>query len=212
MTIASILIEVVVRFGQILAAPLKNPDMLWIIIPIYLNWIFTDYFQERKGTDFGNAITNGVIQLWVGIDWIRQAIKTIEFNALFITKTIICIISMTWGLLIMVESARAKPIAHYIGRVREISYFMIVATPIFYGVIAPDMITIATILLFFPIFYGVGEAFDRLLPAPPGEEESLGSISSDMKMPDMGAGAGMPSMPSMPAGGDFSKMPPMPKF
>jgi len=210
MVIADVLVQVLVRFGQILAAPLKNPDMLWIIIPIYLNWVFTDYFQERKGTDFGNAITNGVIQLWVGIDWIRQTIKTIEFNALFITKTIICVISMIWGLLIMVESARAKPIAHYIGRVREISYFMIVATPIFYGVIAPDMITIATILLFFPIFYGVGEAFDRLLPAPPGEEDSLGGVSSDLKMPDMGAGAG--AMPEMPAGGGMPPMGGMPKF
>ena len=210
MVIADVLVQVLVRFGQILAAPLKNPDMLWIIIPIYLNWVFTDYFQERKGTDFGNAITNGVIQLWVGIDWIRQTIKTIEFNALFITKTIICVISMIWGLLIMVESARAKPIAHYIGRVREISYFMIVATPIFYGVIAPDMITIATILLFFPIFYGVGEAFDRLLPAPPGEEDSLGGVSSDLKMPE--AGAGMPSMPEMPAGGGMPPMGGMPKF
>jgi hypothetical protein len=84
---------------------------------------------------------------------------------------------------------------------------MIVATPIFYGVIAPDLITIAAVLLFFPIWYVIGEAFDRLMPAPPGEEESLGGVSSDLKMPDMGAGAG--AMPEMPAGGS---MPQMPKF
>jgi hypothetical protein len=210
MAIADVLVQVVVRFGQVLAAPLKNPDMLWILIPIYVNWIFTDYLQERKGTDFGNAITNGVIQLWVGMDWIRQAIKQIEFSALFVTKAIICMISMVWGLLIMVEGARAKPITHYIGRVREVSYFMIVATPIFYGVIAPDLITIAAVLLFFPIWYVIGEAFDRLMPAPPGEEESLGAVSSDLKMPDMGAGAGMPEMPS--GGGDLGQMPKMPKF
>jgi hypothetical protein len=198
MPITEILIQIVARFGGILAAPIKQPDMLWILIPIYLNWVFTDYYQERKGTDFGNAITNGVIQLWVGVDWIRQAIKTIEFNALFATKAIICIISMVWGLIIMVESARAKPIAHYIGRVREISYFMIVATPIFYGIISPDLITFAAILLFFPIFYGLAEIVDRLLPAPPGEDELS---KPDFKIPELepsaSAGAGMPELPSM---------------
>jgi hypothetical protein len=206
MVITVVLWDLVTRFGSILAAPIRNPDMLWIIVPIYINWIFTDYLQERKGTDFGNAITNGVIQLWVGADWMRQAVKEIKFNALFATKAIICTISIFWGLLIMVEGARAKPITHYIGRVREVTYFMLVATPIFYGVIKPDLMTIGAILLFFPIFYGIGEAIDRLLPAPPGEDAMS---QPDMKIPDMepgpSAGAGaMPEMPPMSGG--------MPKF
>jgi hypothetical protein len=204
MAITAILWDIATRFGSILAAPIRHPDMLWIIVPIYINWIFTDYLQERKGTDFGNAITNGVIQLWVGVDWIRQAVKEIKFDALFATKAIICIISMFWGLLIMVEGARAKPITHYIGRIREVTYFMLVATPIFYGVIKPDLMTVGAILLFFPVFYGIGEAIDRLLPAPPGEDEMS---QPDMKIPDMepgpSAGAGMQGMPSMPE---------MPKF
>lgn len=197
MPIIEILLQIVSRFGAILAAPAKQPDMLWILLPIYLNWIFTDYYQERKGTDFGNAITNGVIQLWVGVDWIRQAIKSVEFNALFATKVIICAMSMFWGLLIMIESAKAKPIAHYIGRVREVSYFMIVATPIFYGVIAPDLITLAAILLFFPIFYGLAEAVDRLLPAPPGEDE-MGKSNLNIPELEPAAGMQMPPMQGMP--------------
>ena len=114
----------------------------------------------------------------------------------------------------MVEGARAKPITHYIGRIREVSYFMIVATPIFYGVIKPDLITIAAILLFFPIFYAIGEAIDRALPAPPGEDEMS---QPDMKIPDLeppsagGAGA-MPGMPEMPSGGGMPPMGEMPKF
>jgi hypothetical protein len=79
---------------------------------------------------------------------------------------------MIWGFIIVIESVRAKPIAHYIGRVREVSYFMIVATPIFYGVIEPNLMTIGAILFFFPIFYGLAELVDRLLPAPPGEDET----------------------------------------
>ena len=180
MAVAEVFIDIVMRFGQILGAPLKQPDMLWILIPIYLNWIFTDYYQERKGTDFGNAITNGVVAVWVGIDWIRQLIKAKTMGLAAATEIGVSAFFVIYGLIIMVESAKAKKIAHYIGRIREVTYFSIVLTPIFYGVIPLDLITLGAILLFFPIFYGIGEAFDRLLPAPPGEEESLGAA------PDLG--------------------------
>src|SRR3989344_2339350 len=49
-----------------------NKDTIWIIIPIWLSWFFAEFFQEKKGTSFGNAISNGVVPLWVGIDWMRQ--------------------------------------------------------------------------------------------------------------------------------------------
>ena len=212
MTIVSILIEVAVRFGQILAAPLRHPDMLWIIIPIYLAWLTGDYFQERKTTDFGNAMTNAVVILWVGLDWARQTIKTAVLNTALAAKILICVVFVIYGLIIIIETAKSKPIAHLIGRAREIGYFCIVATPIFYDIVPIDIITIAAILLFFPIVYGVNELWDRLLPAPPGEEEMLGAVSSDLKMPDMGAGAGMQEMPQMPMGGGMSQMPRMPRF
>jgi len=169
MAIAELLMQIVARFWEILAAPAKNPDMLWILIPIYLNWIFTDYYQERKGTDFGNAITNGVVAVWVGMDWIRQSLKDVVLNMTFAPKIGISIFFMVYGLIIMVESAKAKKIAHYIGRIREVSYFMIVMTPIFYEVVAFNWITLVSILIFFPIFYLIGEAINRVLPAPPGE-------------------------------------------
>ena len=197
MPIVEILIQIVSRFGAILAAPAKQPEMLWILVPIYLNWIFTDYFQERKGTDFGNAMTNGVITLWAGMDWTRQAIKGFEFSTAILTKIGVSIFFIGYGLFVMLESARAKPIAKYIGRIREVSYFMIVATPIFYGVISIDLITLAAILLFFPIFYGLAELIDRLLPAPPGED----ALSQpDLKMSELEPSAGMqmPPMQGMP--------------
>jgi hypothetical protein len=194
MPIVEILIQIVSRFGAILAAPAKQPEMLWILVPIYLNWVFTDYFQERKGTDFGNAMTNGVVTLWAGMDWTRQTIKVFEFSTAILTKIGISIIFIFYGLFIMVESARAKPIARYVGRVREVSYFMIVATPIFYGVIHIDLITIAAILLFFPIFYGLAELVDRILPAPPGEDE-MGQ--PNLSMPELEPSAGM-QMQGMP--------------
>ncbi|MFH0869234.1 MAG: hypothetical protein V1839_03340 [archaeon] len=195
MAIPDILLQLVYRFWDILSAPVKNPDMLWIIVPIYLNWIFTDYYQERKGTDFGNAITNGVVTLWVGVDWIRQAIKGAVFNVTLASKIGISVFFIIYGLTIMIMSAKAKKIAHYIGRIREVSYVAIVLTPIFYGVISINWTTIGAVLLFFPIWYGIAEIFNRLLPAPKSEEEQFGSMNKgkDIGMADLGSSQ-MPDM------------------
>ncbi len=200
MAITAVLWAIVTRFGSILAAPIRHPDMLWIIIPIYLAWLTGDYFQERKTTDFGNAMTNAVVILWVGLDWARQSIKNAVFNTTLAAKILICAAFVIYGAIIIRETAKAKPIAHLIGRAREIGYFCIVVTPIFYNVIPIDMITLAAILMFFPIVYGLNSLWDKLLPAPPGEDEMS---QPDMKLPDLEPGPsssmqGMPSMPEMP--------------
>ena len=197
MPIIDILIQIVMRFGEILSAPLRHPDMLWIIIPIYIAWISGDYFQEKKITDFGNAATNATIILWVSLDWARQTVKY-TFDMMFAIKVIICILFIMYGLLILREVFKAKPIVHYIGRAREIGYFSVVVTPIFYNVISVDAITFAAIFMFFPVVYGINELWDRLLPNPPGmDEEQLGR--SDLNIPELEpqAGAGMPAMPEM---------------
>jgi hypothetical protein len=196
MPIVEILVQIVMRFGEILVAPLRHPDMLWIIIPIYLAWLTGDYFQERKITDFGNAATNSIVILWVGMDWARQSVKTFAFNAALVGKIIICAIFIIYGMIILRETLKARPIAHWIGRAREIGYFSIVATPIFYDVVPINTITIAAILLFFPVVYGLNSLWDRLLPAPPGEDESM----ANLKMPELDPSAGMqmPPMGKMP--------------
>ena len=199
MPIPEILTQIVMRFGEILAAPLRHPDMLWIIIPIYVSWLSGDYFQEKKITDFGNAATNATIILWVGIDWARQTAKDMTLNTTFAVKIIICIFFAVYGLLILREVYKAKPIAHYIGRAREIGYFSIVATPIFYNIVPINALTLAAILLFFPIVYGINELWDRLLPNPPGADEMS---QPDLKMselePSASAGMQMPPMQGMP--------------
>jgi hypothetical protein len=204
MPIVEILMQIVTRFGEIMIAPIRHPDLLWIIIPVYLSWLVGDYFQERKTTDFGNAMSNAVVILWVGLDWARQSIKTAVFDVTLALKILICVVFVIYGLIIIIETARAKPIAHLIGRAREIGYFCIVATPIFYDIVPINWITVAAILMFFPIVYGLNELWDRLLPAPPGEDAMS---QPDMKIPDLepgpSSGAGLQGMPSMP---------PMPKF
>src|SRR3989338_10149689 len=70
--------EAFVDWLSLFAAPFSRPDMLWVIIPIWGVWVFSEFFQEKKGTSFGNAITNGAVMLFVGVDWIRHIARDIN--------------------------------------------------------------------------------------------------------------------------------------
>ncbi len=195
-----VVIEILTAFWQLLVAPIKNPEMLWILVPVYLNWILTDYYQERKGTSFGNAMSNGFVAIWVGLDWTRQLATNFPgLSAAFAVKLAVGVFFVIFGLAIMLESAKAKPIAKYIGRIREVSYFIIVATPIYYNVIPINLTTILAILIFFPVWYGIGEALDRAFGPSAGEQEEemekggpggLGGGGTP-EFSDLNAGAGM---------------------
>lgn len=66
------MLEFAAIFWNILISPIKHPELLWVLIPVYANWIIGDIYQKRKGTQIGNAISNGFVALWVGLDLGRQ--------------------------------------------------------------------------------------------------------------------------------------------
>jgi len=173
----------------IFIAPLKDFNMLWIIIPIYLNWIFTEIYQEKRGTSFGNAISNGVVVLWVGIDWARTIINHGVLSAgwaIFFVKLAISILAFVYGIIIIVEGIKAKNITHYIGRIREVTYFCLMFTPIFYLVVQPTFTVFIGIILFFPLFYGLFELVDKITPTPKVYEFDEGKSSEMPPMEDFG--------------------------
>jgi hypothetical protein len=156
---------------KIFAAPMKNLDMLWILVPIYGSWIFAEFFQEKKETSFGNAISNGAVMLFVGIDWIRQAITLAKVDGKFlfgevIIQMAIAAFILAFGIWIIVMGIKAKKLVKYIGRVREVSYLMIMFTPIVYGVIKFNIENIILIFAFLPLFYVLVEILDHILPDP----------------------------------------------
>lgn len=189
------LMEILGTLGKLFAAPFTTPDTLWIIIPIYINWVFTDIYQEKKGTDLGNAITNGTVAVWVGMDWGRTTLhaflaKEISFGAFFATKLAVVIFFIVYGLIIITEGIRVKKITHYIGRVREVTYFSLMLTPIFYNVVPINLTTFLAILIGFPIFYFAVELICRITPTPKTyDEEQMPSIGKGApeEMPDLGA-------------------------
>jgi hypothetical protein len=150
----------------IFLAPFQNPNMFWIIIPIYLSWIFTDFFQERKGTSLGNAVSNGVVVFWVSIDWARTIIGSLDqFSWSIVFKFLLVIFSFIYGLLIIIEGIKGRDFVVLIGRAREVAYVMIMFTPVIYDVFNLSLSYLLAVLLFFPLFYFSMEYVDsHLLP------------------------------------------------
>ena len=150
----------------IFAAPFAQPNMLWIIIPIYINWIFTDFFQERKGTSLGNAITNGAVVFWVSIDWSRTIVNNWPgFSTAIIIKFMIIFLTFIYGLIIIVQGIRGRDFVAKFGRVREVTYVLLMFTPVIYDQLQLTFENILAMIIFAPIFYYLMEFIDqKILP------------------------------------------------
>ena len=228
--IVVVLIDLLGRWGSLFAAPLKDFNILWIIIPVYINWVFSEFYQEKKGTSFGNAITNGATMLWVGIDWMRTTVNaflagSISLDGIFAAKVFLSLLALTYALVIIIAGIKTMKIEHIIGRVRLVTYFSLMLTPIIYGIVQPEFMTTIAILLFAPVFYIAIEIIDKILPTPKTfDEDSMpsegGAGLGDMKIPGMdnlsgNTGFGSPDFSSgqqqMPSAG-FGNTGGLPKF
>lgn len=171
MTIVSYFLDLLGTWGSLFAAPFVNPRMLWIILPIYFIWIFTELYQEKKGTSLGNAVSNGVVVLWVGVDWVRQIVDqmiagTLNVSASFFSKIFLAFLIFVYGLTIVITGIRGRAMTKFIGRIREVTYAVLMLTPIFYGAINFSFKVVFAIVLFFPAFYGIVELIDKYTPNP----------------------------------------------
>lgn len=148
-------------------APFHNMELLWIIIPIYFTWVITDIYQEKKGTSLGNAVTNGAIVLWVAIDWARYLIRTAQKPDFYFWSGItLSMIMLMYGALIIYLGIKTHGLTKHIGRIREISYVMIMFSPIIYGAVMLSWKVFLTILIGLPIFYFTFEYLFNLIPDP----------------------------------------------
>lgn len=155
----------------IFISPKENFEILWIIIPIWLGWFFAEFYQEKKGTSLGNAISNGGVMLWVGIDWIRYLLrmitnKAIIFDFLTASKFALSVLVLGIGLFIVIEGIKTKRFVHFVGRIRETTYVLVMFSPIIYGIIQPTWRTILAVVVFAPLFYYFIEFIDKFLPTP----------------------------------------------
>ncbi|MBI5390582.1 hypothetical protein HZB02_03775 [Candidatus Woesearchaeota archaeon] len=155
----------------IFVEPFTQFDVAWIIVPIWLAFIFAEFFQEKEGTSFGNAISNGVVSLWVSVDWMRYITGQIVrgeavFSGMLVLKYGIAVIVLGYGLLIIIAGIQTKKMVAYVGRIREVTYVLLMFTPFVYGIIELEWNYVFAILIFAPLFYGIIEVCDRYLPTP----------------------------------------------
>ena len=145
--------------------------MFWIIIPIWINWFFTEFYQEKYGTSFGNAVGNGVIAILASMDWTRSMYKDMvdgimQFTFGVFLKFLVALLVLGYGVFVIVAGIRIKRIVFYLGKIRWITYILLMLTPIIYRVIKLDWYTFVAISVFFPLYYWVIEIFDRITPEP----------------------------------------------
>lgn len=155
----------------IFAIPFTSIESIWLIVPVWLSWFFAEFFQEKEGTSFGNAISNGVVPLWAGVDWMRQItqglIQTHASMSFFIfLKFFVSFIAIAFGLIIIIAGIKGKDYVHFAGRIRVVTYFVVMFTPLVYDLIRPNVRFFLAILLFFPIFYFLIEFIDQRTPKP----------------------------------------------
>ncbi len=205
-----------VIWASLFVAPYHNLETLWIIIPIYISWVLAEFFQEKRSTSFGNAISNGGVMLWVGIDWLRYLSRmlaegTIKFGWQTIFKYTVAVIVLGYGLTIIIHGIKGKRYIRFFGRIRGVTYVMLMFTPIVYGIVKMDWHFFIAILLYFPLYYGFIELLDLWIPDPKIlEEDEGGARKAETKAgPFSGAsGSFSPSTPTFDSPGkplpDFS--------
>ncbi|HLC74636.1 MAG TPA: hypothetical protein VJH88_02140 [Candidatus Nanoarchaeia archaeon] len=192
MVIGDILLQFVTNIFKILIAPITHLDMLWIIIPVYLNWVLSEIYQEKKGTSFGNAIANGFVALWVGVDWMRITVdllsaKGVKLAAVLpkaLPKMGFAALMGVYGLGIIIMGMKGSKFVSYLGRVREVTYLTIMITPIFYGIVEPTLGVLLSIAAFFPLFYGIVELLLYMIPTPRVYEEEKNQNENSMPLFD----------------------------
>lgn len=155
----------------IFISPLHKLDLLWTIVPIWLSWFFAEFFQEKRSTSFGNAISNGVIPIFIGIDWIRYLTNmliahTIKFSYLLIVKYTLSVFIIAYGLSIILFGIKAKQFVHYYGRIREVTYVLVMFSPIIYNIIEFNWNFLLGVVVFFPVYYFLIELINRIVPSP----------------------------------------------
>lgn len=180
--ILSFLLDIARAEGLLFSAPFINLDMLWVVIPIYLGWFFAEFFQEKRGTSLGNAISNGTIAFWVGADWARTTLRTraeqhLAMNLAFFGKIFMAVIMFAYGLFIIIQGIKARKMIHYAGRIRVVTYFVLMLTPLFYGHGTNNLLySIIAMFVFFPVFYYLIELIDYLVPDTAAIREEIEAL------------------------------------
>ena len=81
-------------------------------------------------------------------------------------KIIVSLGVFAYGVYVIILSIKTHKLVYLIGRIRWVTYLLVMFTPIVYNVIRMDFYTLLAIIVFFPLYYWFIEIFDRITPEP----------------------------------------------
>jgi len=165
-------------FSALFVIPFQQLQVLWILVPLWLAWFFAEFFQEKRGTSLGNAVTNATIVLWGSIDAARQTVDLIGRGEIMgfwniALRFFLIALILSYGAFIMYYGIKGRLLITKVGRVRIVTYFMAVFVPVFYNVVPLTLNYIISIMLFFPLFYFFIEIIDNMTPTPKAMETDI---------------------------------------
>jgi hypothetical protein len=158
--------------------PFQQLQVLWILIPLWLAWFFAEFFQEKRGTSLGNAVTNATIVLWGSIDAARQTVSLMGAGEIIgfwniALRFFLILLLLAYGAFILIFGMKGRLLIMKVGRVRIVTYFVAVLVPVFYNVVPMTIDYMISIFLFFPLFYFFIELIARITPNPKAMETDL---------------------------------------
>ncbi len=161
--------------------PFKNPDMLWILVPLWLSWFFGEFFQEKLGTSFGNAISNAVVVLWAGVDCIRQTLDLMHAGEIYdslLIRFLLCGLLISYGIIIIIYGTRTKDKVKRFGRIRDVTYAFAIMVPVLYNATQLTWQHFLAAIIFFPIFHYTIQLIDLKAPTPKALQKDIGTLDS----------------------------------
>jgi hypothetical protein len=139
---------------ELVVAPFLSLDRVWLgIIPLYVSMVLGEIYINK--VSYGNAVGNGFLMLWAGLNWAVQLANSSAFSYMFSTSTKIIAWTVTGACLsiaiytiVLGLRKKDKDLAAILGHTRFSSYFLIMLYPMQAGLVRWSWLYLVTIMAF----------------------------------------------------------------
>ncbi len=164
------------RFSEIVAAPFRNPEMLWITLPLIIILLMMEfYFGRYRNEELGwnTAVGNSLVLVFVSLDLLRQVYGSAPLSAfsdvflLNITRTGIAAAVGFSGLLLFYTDffhITPKWLAFKVSSPLAVNFVAYLSIVIIYTGIALDTYTLIAAMLLFMLLVALFAAIHFVEP------------------------------------------------
>lgn len=159
----------------ILKAPLDNPDMFWLLIPLILTMLLLEfYFGRYKEEELGwnTAFGNSLVLIFISVSLVRHLYTNSLWNE---TNIIVVSALITFGLLLTIIDfyhLLPKEIAYNISSKIPLNFIAYVAIILVYIDLPIDYITASAFISILLLIFIIVGIIHFVTPKPAGNNES----------------------------------------